>query len=67
MRADVSVPFPPAPYVTVSAALAGFFDICGGARCCCPLTVSLTAERCCRKVITEMDGTPEILNTQTIT
>ncbi len=40
------------------------FDICGSARCCCPLTVFLTAECCCRKVITEMDDGLTILNTQ---
>ncbi len=44
------------------------YDSCVSARCCCPLTVFLTAERCCRKVITssEMDDGHTILNTQSM-
>lgn len=39
------------------------FDICGSTRCCCPLSVFLTAE-CCRKVVTEIEL--NILNIRTI-
>lgn len=42
------------------------FDICSSARCCCHLTVFLTAEGCCGKVITEMDDRLTMLNTQTM-
>lgn len=41
-------------------------DICGSARCCCPLTVFFTAECCCRKVIAEMDDGLMIFNTESM-